>query len=224
MREPMAGEVRLQWWHDAIERPGSGDARANPVAAALLDTVVRFRLPIATLIALIEARRFDLYNDPMGTWAELEAYCERTSGALFALAARVLDARFDDAAAASRHAGIAVALTGLLRALPLHASRGQLYLPLDLLDRHGARPADILAGRPTAALAAALAELRQTARTHLEAYATIAVPSGLAPAFLSVTLTELYLTRLDRQRNPFRPLEVPQWRRQWRLWRAARRM
>jgi 15-cis-phytoene synthase len=224
IRDPMAGEVRLQWWHDAIERPGSGDARANPIAAALLDTVVRFRLPIAALIGLIEARRFDLYDDPMATWAELEAYCERTSAALLELAARILDTRSNDVSAAASQAGIAGALTGLMRAFPLHASRGQLYLPLELLDRHGARPADVLAGRPTPELAAALAELRQIARTHLATYARIAVPSGLAPAFLPAALTELYLTRLDRQRDPFKPLEVPQWRRQWRLWRAARRM
>jgi phytoene synthase len=25
-REPMAGEIRLQWWRDALERPGSGEA------------------------------------------------------------------------------------------------------------------------------------------------------------------------------------------------------
>ena len=113
---------------------------------------------------------------------------------------------------------------GILRALPLHASRGQLYLPLDILDRHGAKPADVLAGRPTAQLAAALAELRQTARTHLTACRQIAIPSALAPAFLPVAITDLYLARLERQRDPFKPLEVPQWRRQWRLWRAARRI
>ncbi|MEH0072681.1 squalene/phytoene synthase family protein [Pannonibacter sp. Pt2-lr] len=35
------------------------------------------------------------------------------------------------------HAGVAYGLTGLLRALPWHASRRQLYLPADVLDRHG---------------------------------------------------------------------------------------
>src|SRR5262249_48191842 len=46
---PMAGEIRLQWWRDALERPGAGEARANPIAAAMLDTVVRFRLPLAAI-------------------------------------------------------------------------------------------------------------------------------------------------------------------------------
>jgi phytoene synthase len=224
IRDPMAGELRLQWWRDAIGRPGSGEARASPVAAALLDTVVRFRLPVGALVGLIDARGFDLYNDPMPSWAALETYCEQTSAVLFRLASRILDGRADDPSPAERHAGLAFGLTGILRALPRHASRGQLYLPGDLLDRHGAEPAGILAGRSTAALAAALAEARGIARMHLRAFQQVELPPALAPAFLPLALTDLYLAALERQRDPFTPLEVPQWRRQWRLWRAARRM
>src|SRR4051794_29410710 len=44
-REPMPGEIRLQWWRDAFAGAGHGDVRANPVASALLDTIVRYRLP-----------------------------------------------------------------------------------------------------------------------------------------------------------------------------------
>ena len=40
-REPLAGEVRLQWWREAIEGSRGGEAAANPVAAALLDTIER---------------------------------------------------------------------------------------------------------------------------------------------------------------------------------------
>src|SRR5450432_2839646 len=63
IREPLAGEIRLQWWSDAIAGKAAGDAQANPVAAALLDAAARYRLPAGLLTALIAARRFDLYND-----------------------------------------------------------------------------------------------------------------------------------------------------------------
>jgi 15-cis-phytoene synthase len=224
IRDPMAGEVRLQWWHDAIERPGAGEARANPVAAALLDTVVRFRLPVPRLLGLIAAHRFDLYVEPMPTVVALETYCEQTSAALFELAGRILDGRADDIATPARHAGIAAGLVGLLRALPQHLARGQLTLPLDLLERHGARPADVLARRATPELVAALAEIRAMARTHLDAFRQSDVSPALASAFLPATLIDLYLARLDRQRDPFGVADVPQWRRQRRLWRAARRI
>src|SRR5260370_501456 len=65
IREPLAGEIRLQWWNDAIAGRAAGDAQSNPVAAALLAAVARYRLPTELLTSLIAARRFDLYNDPM---------------------------------------------------------------------------------------------------------------------------------------------------------------
>jgi 15-cis-phytoene synthase len=225
IRDPMAGEVRLQWWRDAIERPGGGDARANPIASALLDTIVRFRLPVAELLALIEARSFDLYNDPMPTMAALEAYADQTSSTLIDLASRVLDPNAD-VAPVSRHAGRAYAIAGLLRAFPLHAARGQLYLPLELLQRHAAKPEDVLAGRATPELVAALAELRGLARAHLDSYdqGSAAIPAAVAPAMLPVALVPAYLAKLESLgRQPFRLADVAQWRRQWILWRAARR-
>src|SRR5947207_6528720 len=49
-REPMPGEIRLQWWRDVLSGERAGEAAANPVAAALLDTIARFELPVAPLL------------------------------------------------------------------------------------------------------------------------------------------------------------------------------
>src|SRR5215813_7255803 len=57
-REPLPGEIRLQWWRDVLEGEGRGEVSANPVAAALLDTIARCGLPTARLIALIDAHAF----------------------------------------------------------------------------------------------------------------------------------------------------------------------
>ena len=45
------------------------------------------------------------------------------------------------------------------------------------------------------------------------------------PAFLPPALVPRYLAVMDRaDYDPFRTaVEIPQWRRQWTLWRAARR-
>src|ERR1700741_1474761 len=48
-REPMAGEIRLQWWREVIPGTRPGEAAANPVAAALLETIARFGLSSQTL-------------------------------------------------------------------------------------------------------------------------------------------------------------------------------
>src|ERR1700761_6571667 len=61
-REPMPGEIRLQWWREVVIGERSGEAAANPVGAALLATIQRYNLAIDPFCALIEAHRFDLYD------------------------------------------------------------------------------------------------------------------------------------------------------------------
>ena len=226
-REPMPGEFRLQWWRDALLGAGQGEAMSHPVAAALREVVVRYRLPPAALAGLIDARAFDLYDDPMPSLAELETYAMHTSSALLDLAARVLrDGKEPGAPDLIGHAGIAYALAGLLRALPVHAGRRQLYVPADLMRRYGAQSEDAFAGKATAELRAALAELRLRARQHLTAARDLAggAPAAIIPALLPAALARPALDRMEHRRyQPFRPIELPQWRRQWILWRAARK-
>jgi len=220
-REPLPGEIRLQWWSDVINRERDEEARANPVAAALLAAIERYRLSSARLIDLIEARRFDLYDEPMAALADLEAYARKTSSALFALAAQILAGT--DVEAVSAPAGIAFAIAGLLRVFPRHAARGQLYVPMELLDRHQVRPHDIFAGRSSAGLEAAFAELRDLGRRHLDTAhrRMAALPPLAVPALLPVALVRPALKRLERG-GPFSPAEIAPWRRQWLIWRAAR--
>src|SRR5438034_2786493 len=165
VREPVAGEIRLQWWSDVLGGVGRGEAAAHPVAAALLASMARYRLPPEPFKALIEARRFDLYDEPMATLADLEAYADGASASLIALAAQILAAGGEpDIGALSRHAGLAHALAGLLAAFPIHAARGQLFIPLEMLARHGADRPDVKGGPAPPQLRAALAELRLRAR------------------------------------------------------------
>jgi phytoene synthase len=227
IREPLAGEIRLQWWSDAIAGKAAGDAQANPVAAGLLAAVARYRLPSELLSALIAARRFDLYDDPMPQLADFNDYAGATSSAVIELCARVLNK--DDTAGLgplALHAGLGYAIAGLLQAIPVHAARGQLFLPLEVLERHCVQRQDIEAKQATPGLRAALAEMRLQARQHLAEAARLAdgSPAAVLPALLPVALVRPVLDRMDRaDYDPFVPIEMTQWRRQWRLWQAARR-
>jgi phytoene synthase len=228
-RQPLPGEIRLQWWRDVLHGERADEAAANPVAAALLDTVAGRGLRREPLLELIEARAFDLYDEPMQTSAQLEMYCEHTSGNILVSAARVLDpsAHLGTPDFVVR-AGIAIALTALLRAFALHASRRQLYVPVAVLERHGVHADDVYAARGSPGLLAALAEMREQVRRHMKTAdnpGAVASPAA-SPAILSSALVPLYLARMERPGyDPFRTaIEVPQWRRQWALWRAARRL
>jgi phytoene synthase len=223
-REPLPGEIRLQWWSEVVNGERAEEAAANPVASALLSVIERHRLAVSALTALIDARCFDLYDDPMARLADLEAYVRKTSSTLLVLAAQILaggDGEVMETIAAP--AGIAYAIAGLLRAFPLHAARRQLYVPLELLDRHGVEPQNIFAGRSSKNLSAAFGELQDVARRHLlAAHQQIAtLPDAALPAFLPVALVRPSLDRLAR-RDPFAPAELSPWRRQWLIWRAAR--
>jgi 15-cis-phytoene synthase len=227
VREPLAGEIRLQWWSDALAGSGAGDVGSNPVAAALLATIARYRLPMEHLTGLIVARRFDLYDDPMPRLDDLEDYGRKTSSAVIELAARILaDAEAAAVGPLAHAAGLAYAIANLLVAFPLHAARGQLYVPVEVLERHGARREDIAAGRPTPELRLAFAELAGRAREHLAQAGRLAASADAAvlPALLPVALVGATLDRIEREDfDPFHPVEIPQWRRQWLLWRAAGR-
>jgi phytoene synthase len=223
-REPLPGEIRLQWWSEVVNGERAEEATANPVASALLTVIERHGLAVPALTALLDARCFDLYDDPMARLADLEAYARKTSAVLLALAAQILanvEGKVTETVA--NPAGIAYAIAGLIRAFPVHAARGQLYVPLELLERHRVEPQDIFAGKSSKNLHAAFADLQDVARRHLVAthQQMATLPDAVLPAFLPVALVRPSLDRLAR-RDPFAPAELSPWRRQWLIWRAAR--
>jgi phytoene synthase len=217
-REPLPGEIRLQWWSEVLRGDRSAQASANPVASALLATIAEHELAPMRLIDLIEARRFDLYEEPMASVVDLKDYARKTASVLFALSAQILCGL--DLPAVAEPAGIAYAIAALLRAFPLHAARRQIYLPRDLLERHQVHRQDIYAGRSSSGLKAAFTELRELAGRHLDGVRQHALPSDALPAFLVLALTRPLLDRLLRS-DPFAPADLAPWRRQWLIWRAA---
>lgn len=224
--DPVLGEIRQEWWRGVLANPVEGEG--NPVAEALMATVEKFGLPVAALNALIEARTFDLYNDPMPTLRDFEGYAGETSSALFQLGALILNGGADPRSAdAAGHAGVAATLVERILSLPADARRRQLFLPLDRLKAHGVDEEAIFAGATTPAIVAAIDGLRRLAREHLAkaSAAASALPPAIRPAFLPLALVDTDLRRLDAAgRDPLKPLApAPQWRRQWTLWRRAGR-
>jgi 15-cis-phytoene synthase len=225
--EPMLGEIRFQWWREALAGERRSEAESHPVAAAMLDTIAKFGLAGDRFSAMIDARLFDLHSEPMPSFAMLEAYATATASGLFHLASEIVATRVDDSlAAAAQHAGIAYAVTGLLRALPWHFATGQIYVPIECLEAYGADVGDFRSGRALPELLHALAYLRSLARDHLHACKGLMTESKSEGrvALLPASLCEAYLRQMEKRNyDPFKSrISLPQWRRQWILWRAAR--
>ena len=219
--QPLLGEMRLRWWQDALKAPNGDGGRAHPVLDALLDTLDACSLPRQEVAALLDAHVADLYDDPMQTTAALLDYCERTVTQPLRWSARALGGAGD--AQALTEAGTALGLLDVLRRLP---RGGAQFLPNDLLARHGARREDAVAGAETPQLCAAIAALIDRASQSFERAKAAARGADEATrlALLPAATVPLYLQAMRaRDFHPFgSPRDPAPWRRQWRLWRAAR--
>ena len=208
IREPLPGEVRIQWWRDALAG-GEAAATGHPLAAALDAAIARHGLPRDAFDRYLEARIFDLYDDPMPSRADLEGYCGETASALIQLAALVLDAEAAPAfAGAAGHAGCAQAIAGLVRLLPLHSARGQCYVPGDILAAVGATRADIVEAGEGAAADRAVAAFIELGREHAALFEkeAKAMPASLRPAFLPAALAPAYLASAAAMKSGAGPL------------------
>ncbi len=220
--EPTLGEIRLAWWREALSRAAQGESTGQPVADAI-DALLRAHPPLRpTLERLIDARRFDVAVKIMPDEEALKAYIGDTAGAMFRAAAALLGAEGEGVHTAAGAGGLAYGLTGLMRALPIHAAQGRVDLPADRLRRHGTSPEQILAGEMSGGLAALLDEFRAEARASLrEAVRAMrdVVPAAQT-AFLPLALVEPYLAALAREgRDALH--EVAGINPLYRLWRLA---
>jgi phytoene synthase len=196
--EPAMGEIRLQWWRDALDTLRAGRATGNPIADALGGVIVRRQLPDALLQSVIDARSEDLV--PSGVSAEQAHqgdpanYLQRSDGAAFRLAARVLGINDQSVGELLSAAGQAYGRTRLLRAF--------------------ARRGGVAVEKPISEARQALADVRLL---------TDSAPAAVIPAILPVALVEPYLAALEGHDKAANPADISQLARVWSLLRASLR-
>lgn len=227
--EPMLGQIRLQWWREAIARlyePGihAGTPRNHAVVEALHAAVAAGAPARADFEALIDAREFDLAGRAPESLAALEAYAEGTAARVLFLAAAMLGAHSASTRAALHPLGVAWALTGLIRAVPFHARARRQYIPSDIAARTGLTETALFGPKPGEPLRRAVAELAAAAERHLAAASAGAVEAAARPLLLFAPLARAYLRRLRARRYEVmeQPLEISPAAKIVRLWWAAR--
>jgi phytoene synthase len=225
--EPMAGQIRLQWWRDAVDFAAPGMRTGNPVADALSAAIIQYSLPKERLIGMVDARVPAMFDDPPPDDKALKVSLRETEGAVFELAAAILGDRSASAKEAAAHAGVAYGLTAMFMKLPFLASRQRAFLPSSYLESRGIDLAAIHRGETSESFRAALADLRGVASRALQRFRAKEAdldPSAW-PGFLPLTLVRPYLRAMAAP--DFDPLHtalaISPLRRFWRIWRAARR-
>lgn len=225
IHEPLPGEVRLQWWRDVIAAGTVEAAGGHPLAAALIRAIDTHHLPQAAFQACLDARVFDLYDDPMPSRGDLEGYLGETASVLIQLAALILDR--DAATAISEaagHAGCARGIAGLLQLVPQHRARGQCFVPRDLLASAGTTPEAFVTGSDRPAATRALEAMVALGREHWTAYRQSGpVPPSLRPAFQPVATAPDILGAAERAGAEAldTPARVSPMRRFWRVFRSG---
>ena len=92
--QPLVGQLRLTWWHQALSRLGRSNVKGEPVLAALAgDVIATGRVEAAALALLVEGWEALLEPMPLDhVW--LEAYADGRA-AMFDLSATILGTSSD---------------------------------------------------------------------------------------------------------------------------------
>jgi len=115
VHEPMAGLIRLQWWHDVIDGLGRGDEVAHPVVQALKRAVGDGGLNTVYLKRAIDGRRQPFEADQPFDLDACKAYLHDIGGSISSAAASLLGADEQDVLAAAHRVGRACAAFEQLR-------------------------------------------------------------------------------------------------------------
>ncbi len=217
--EPMIGEIRLQWWRDALDAIYKGAPPEHEVAQALAQAIEASGLERGPLDRLIDARTFDLYDEPMQTRADLRAYLNGTSSALLEAAIDLIGSGGVEQETIEA-AGQAWGLTGLLRALPIHIQRRQQFIPTEVLGRHNVAWSDFEDGNRTKT-APVISDLADRARAEISKLKS--VTKNVRPVFLPASIARLYLRELAQPNcDPCTTIiDVPVFRKQASMiWRS----
>jgi len=111
--EPMLGQIRYQWWRDAVDEIYAGKVPRKHEVVEPLAVLIRERgVPRFWIDKLIDGRERDLDPRPFQGVEAAQDYARATSGTLMQLAANVLGADEDERIAV---AGEAWGLIGLAR-------------------------------------------------------------------------------------------------------------
>ncbi|MBF0561657.1 MAG: presqualene diphosphate synthase HpnD [Alphaproteobacteria bacterium] len=127
----------LDEWRYEVDRIFEGRS-GDPLGKALSDTVTTFALRREDFMAVIDGMEMDAREEMRApTLAKLDLYCDRVASAVGRLSSRVFGLPVVEGDLLAHELGRALQLTNILRDVDEDAARGRLYLPKELLERHG---------------------------------------------------------------------------------------
>lgn len=114
-----------------------GQMQVQPLLAALQELVQRRQIPLLYPQELLAGMRMDVDGVRYDDTATLQLYCWRVAGVVGLMMCHVMGVTDDAALRQASDLGMAMQLTNICRDVAEDWQRDRLYLPADLLTRHG---------------------------------------------------------------------------------------
>jgi 15-cis-phytoene synthase len=163
--EGKAARNALEEWRTRVESAIRGEPDGDPMARALAWAAERFPLQYDPYLELYQGLEMDLECYSFQTLEDLMLYCRRVAGVVGWMITPI--AGYDGGEATLERAlklGMAMQITNILRDVGEDLERGRIYLPQELMDKHGVRQRDLLERRINDGYVALMRELDGIAR------------------------------------------------------------
>lgn len=168
--------------------------------APLRTAITRYGMDKADFLAVIEGMEMDAMGPVRAPdMATLDHYCDCVASAVGRLAVKSFGCPDAPGRRLADHLGRALQLTNILRDIAEDAGEGRLYLPRDLLERHGIGTDDPALVVDDPALPLVCRELATQARAHFDEAARAAAECPrrtVRPALVMGAVYEATLRRL----------------------------
>jgi len=176
----LSDQEKSDWlgsWGDeffASLRRGRSD---DPVCRAVVDTVLRWEIPIEHFEAFLHSMRMDLTVTEYATFDDLYEYVYGSAAVIGLQMVPVLEPSQPEAYERAKDLGVAFQLANFVRDVGEDLERGRVYLPLDELAAFGVTRADlekrVVTPDVRAAFAAQIARVRRLEEQSREGIAML---------------------------------------------------
>ena len=153
----------LAWWRGELQAMYAGRA-THPVFVALAPTVAEHGIPEQPFDDLIRAFEQDQTVTRYRTWDDLFGYCRNSANPVGRLVLYLCGYRDEKRQRLSDATCTALQLANFWQDVTVDLAKDRVYLPLEVLERHGCTLEELLALRVTPAFREAMREAVERAR------------------------------------------------------------
>jgi squalene synthase HpnC len=154
----------LAWWREQLGAMYAGNA-SHPVFVALRRTVERHGIPQDPFADLVRAFVQDQTVTRYATYSELFDYCRYSANPVGRLVLCVCGYSDPERQRLSDATCTALQLANFWQDVTVDLAKGRVYMPLEVLERHGCALESVLARRATPEFRSAMRELVDRARS-----------------------------------------------------------